>query len=144
LKKASAKISISVCLMLILFTGCGIKGNPVILSNVPDYGLIVKDFMADFLNNEVTLKWDFYNRDNKIDHIVIEKSEVGSAGNECKDCPRTFERIGQMPVKDVVEKNKRFSFADKKVIHGKTYDYRLMLCDDSNICYEGSTIEINI
>jgi hypothetical protein len=144
LKKASAKISLLACLLILTFTGCGIKGNPVILSNVPDYGLIVKNFRADSLSNQVTLKWDFYDRENKIDHIVIEKSEVGSAGNECKDCPRTFERIGQMLVKDVRGKNKRFSFSDKKVIHGKTYDYRLMLCDDSNICYEGSTIEINI
>ncbi len=146
MKKASAKISILACLLILTFTGCGIKGNPVILSDMPDYGLIVKNFRADSLSNEVTLKWDFYDRDNKIDHIVIEKSEVGSAGNECKDCPRTFESIAQIPLKENVKKiseNKNFIFPDKKVIHGKIYNYRLMLCDDANMCYEGNSTEIN-
>ena len=41
----------------------------------------------------------FYDKNGLINSIIIEKSEVGSAGNECKDCPRTFERIGQIPVK---------------------------------------------
>jgi len=50
------------------------------------------------------LKWDFYDKDARISYIDIEKSEVGSAGNECKDCPRTFERIAQVPVKRIGRK----------------------------------------
>jgi hypothetical protein len=148
LKRLSAKISIFACLMMLInFTGCGIKGNPVINSYVPDYRQIVKNVSADSSGDTVILKWDFYYRDYKINYVSIEKSEVGSAGNECKDCPRTFERIGELPVKEAGRNNKEyknFSFTDKKVIHGKTYNYRLMLCDDSNICYESYTTEISL
>jgi hypothetical protein len=147
LKRVSIQISIFVCLvMLINFTGCGIKGNPVIISRVPDYRQNVKNFTAVSSGDELILKWDFCDKDFKINYVVIEKSEVGSAGNECKDCPRTFERAGEVPVKEAGRKNKEcnsFSFTDKKVIHEKTYDYRLMLCDDSNICYKSESTEIN-
>lgn len=147
MKRISVKISVFVCvLMLISFTGCGIKGNPVVKSRVPDSSQIVKNFKADFSGDEVVLKWDFVNKDSEISYIAIEKSEVGSAGNECRDCPRTFEQIAQMPVKEAGEKmkeNNNFDFRDKKIIHGKIYNYRLMLCDESNICYESNSTEIN-
>ena len=92
------------------------------------------------------MKWDFYDKDAKISFIAIEKSEVGSAGNECKDCPRTFERIGHVPVKGIRLENKEsntLSFTDKKVVKGKIYNYRLILCDDAGICLEESAAEIN-
>lgn len=147
MKRASVKISVFACLvMLINFTGCGIKGNPVIKSVVPDYSQIVKNFRADSSGDEVILKWDFFNKDSGINYVAIEKSEVGSAGNECRDCPRTFEPIAQVPVKEDGRKNKEnngFDFTDKKVVHGKIYNYRLMLCDNSNICYESNSTEMN-
>jgi len=147
LKRVSVKISIFACLMILInFTGCGIKGNPVIISNVPDYRQVVKNFRAVSSGDEVILKWDFYDRNFKINYVVVEKSEVGSAGNECKDCPRKFERIGQVPVNKMGRTNEEynsFSFTDKKVIQGKTYNYRLMLCDNFDLCYESNTTEIN-
>jgi hypothetical protein len=147
LKKVPAKYSIFACLMtLILFTGCGLKGNPVSLSSASDHRQIVKNMKAISSEDAVILKWDFYDKDAKISYVDIEKSEVGSAGNECKDCPRTFERLGQVPIKGIRPENKEahaFSFTDKKVVKGKTYNYRLLLCDDSGGCLEGSAAEIN-
>ena len=93
------------------------------------------------------MKWDFYDKDAKISYIDIEKSEVGSAGNECKDCPRTFEKVGLVSVKEMRLENKKtsiLSFTDKQVVLGKIYNYRLMLCDDSSVCLEGAVTEINI
>ncbi len=81
-----------------------------------------------------------------INNISIEKSEVGSAGNECKDCPRTFERIGQYLSRRSVPEDKKiktFNFTDNKVERGKTYNYRLMLCDDGGLCREASGVEVN-
>ena len=117
-------------------------------SRVPDHGQIVKNMEAVSSDNAVILKWDFYDKDSKVTHIAIEKSEVGSAGNECKYCPRTFKRVGQVPVKPLGEDGQKkeyssLSFKDKEVEHGKTYNYRLMLCDDSNVCLESSAAEIN-
>jgi predicted small lipoprotein YifL len=148
LKIVTVKYSIFACLMtLILFTGCGLKGNPVALSTVPDNHQIVQNMKAVSSDDAIILTWDFYDKDSKISYIDIEKSEVGSAGNECKDCPRTFERLGQVPIKRIRPENKEsnmLSFTDKKVAKGKTYNYRLMLCDDSSVCLEGAATEINI
>lgn len=117
-------------------------------SRVPDHGQIVKNMEAVSSDNAVILKWDFYDKDSKVTHIAIEKSEVGSAGNECKNCPRTFKRVGQVPVKPLGEDGQKkeyssLSFKDKEVEHGKTYNYRLMLCDDYNVCLKSSAAEIN-
>ena len=147
MKIVPVKYSIFACLMtLIIFTGCGLKGNPVSLSAVSEQRSIVQNMKAVSSDDVVILKWDFYDKDAKISYINIEKSEVGSAGNECKDCPRTFERLDQVPLQGITPENKEshtLSFTDKKVVHGKTYNYRLMLCDDSGICLEGSAAEIN-
>ena len=148
MKRIPVKYSVVACLMtLILFTGCGLKGNPVALSVASDHRQSVQNMKAVSSGDAVILKWDFYDKDTKINYINIEKSEVGSAGNECKDCPRTFERIAQVPVKGIRPENKesnKLSFTDKKVVKGKTYNYRLMLCDDSSVCLEGAATEINI
>lgn len=139
--------SIFACLMtLILLTGCGLKGNPVALSTGPDHHQIIQNMKAVSSDDAVILTWNFYDKDVKINYVAIEKSEVGSVGNECKDCPRTYERVGQAPMKGIGPEKKEshtLSFTDKKVAKGKTYNYRLMLCDDSGVCLEGSAAEIN-
>ena len=147
LKKVPVKYSIFACLMTVFFfTGCGLKGNPVSLSVASDHQQIVQNMKAVSSGEAVILKWDFYDKDVKINYIAIERSEVGSAGNECKDCPRTFERVGLVPVKEMRAENKKtriLSFTDNKVVRGKIYNYRIMLCDDSGVCLEGAAAEIN-
>lgn len=147
MKRVPVEYNIFACLMiLIIITGCGLKGNPVSLSAVSAHRQIVQNMKAVSSDDAVILKWDFYDKDTKINYIAIERSEVGSAGNECKDCPRTFERLGQVPIKGIRPENQEshtLSFTDKKVVKGKTYNYRLMLCDDSDVCLEGSAAEIN-
>ena len=147
MKKVPVKYSIFACLMtVVFFTGCGFKGNPVSLSAVSDHRQIVQNIRAVSSGDAVILKWDFCDKDLKINYIAIERSEVGSTGNECKDCPRIFERVGLVPVKGIRLENKEFnilSFTDEKVVQGKIYNYRLILCDDSGVCMEGSAAEIN-
>jgi hypothetical protein len=147
LKRVPVKYSVFACLMtLILFTGCGLKGNPVSLSAVSDPREILQNMKAVSSGDAVILKWDFYDKDEKVNYIAIERSEFGSAGNECKDCPRTFERVGLVQVKGIRLENKEsniLSFTGKKVVQGKIYNYRLILCDDSGVCMEGSAAEIN-
>jgi hypothetical protein len=82
LKRVPVKYSIFACLLtLIIFMGCGLKGNPVSLSAVSDHRQIVQNMKAVSSGDAVILKWDFYNKDTKINYIAIERSEVGSAGN---------------------------------------------------------------
>ena len=143
-------VKYSSLVLLVVFanlTGCGVKGNPVILPDVKDTAPIISNFKADSNDSAIILNWDFYSTNSKINHIAIEKSELGSAGNECKECPRTFELIGQVSVKDAKKENKeyiKFSFTDNKVQQGKTYDYRLLICDVYNDCRESIALEINL
>jgi len=147
LKRTQVKYRIYYYLILLIFiVGCGLKGNPVVLSVSPDYQQIVKNLAAVSADEGIVLKWDFFDKSELINSINIEKSEVGSAGNECKDCPRTFELIGRIFVREPVPENKKmkiFNFTDKKVERGKTYNYRLMLCDDGGLCREASGAEVN-
>ncbi len=147
MKKVTAKNSICACLMTVFFfTGCGLKENPVSLSVASDHRQMVQNMKAVSSGDAVILKWDFYDKEEKINYIAVERSEVGSAGNECKDCPRTFERVGIVPLREMRLENKKTSilgFTDKKVVRGKIYNYRLMLCDNSSVCLEGPLAEIN-
>jgi len=147
LKKTPVKYSAFAFLIsLILITGCGLKGNPNAFPAISDNRQIIQNMKAVALDDAVVLKWDFRDKDGRVNYISIEKSEVGSAGNECKNCPRSFERIAQVPIKGIRLKNKEYdalSFTDKKVVRGKIYNYRLMLCDDSGMCLEESAAEIN-
>ena len=97
MRETQEKNSLIACLVLLfVISGCGLKANPAPIQHIIDYRLIVKDMQAIPSDEAVTLKWNFHDTDGKINYINIEKSEVGTAGNECKDCPRTFERINQM------------------------------------------------
>jgi hypothetical protein len=147
LKKAQRKNSVFVCLvLLVVVSGCGLKANPEAMRSITDYKLIVKDMQAIASDEAVILKWNFRDIDGKVNYINIEKSEVGTIGNECKDCPRIFERISQMQIKAIILDNKvssALSYTDKKVVKGRIYNYRLILCEDAGICQEASAAEIN-
>ena len=147
MKITQRKSSLFVCLALVVvISGCGLKANPVPIKSIIDYRLIVKDMQAMPSDEAVILKWNFQDISGKIKYINIEKSEVGSAGNECKDCPRTFESISQIKIKENILDNKvsnALSYTDKKVVKGKIYNYRLSLCDDADICVETSAVEVN-
>lgn len=144
MKKASVKNKVLICLMtLLFFPGCGLKGNPVSSSNVPEYSQAVQNLKATVDNDKaIFLKWNYENKDGRISRIFVERSTVGTAGNECRDCPRTYERIGQMPVKGLTEQLSQ-SFTDKNVILGNSYTYRLILCDDNGICQESAVVDIH-
>lgn len=132
--------------LLVVISGCGLKGNPKPMQSITDYKMIVKDMQAITSDEAVILKWNFQDIDGKVDYINIEKSEVGTAGNECKDCPRTFQKISQMQIKGVILDAKVFSgmsYTDKQVVKGRIYNYRLILCDNAGICRETAVAEIN-
>ena len=145
MKRISVKFSICACLIIIAnFTGCGVKGNPAVLNKEPDDAMIIRNFKAVSSNSAVELQWYCQGKDSKINYIAVEKSEVGSPGNECKGCPRTYERIGQVLLKEVKQEKKEYiSFTDKKITQGRTYNYRLLLCNEFNNCFENAATEID-
>jgi len=129
-----------------ILAGCGFKSNPIPYPAMPDIKPVTSNMEALSLGETVVLNWNFQDKSGLINQINIERSEVGSIGNECKDCPRTFTRIGRINVKEgkPADKEKRaLSYTDVKAQKGKIYNYRLMLCEGNGNCSEASTAEIN-
>jgi hypothetical protein len=145
LKKNQVKNSFLIILLIILM-GCGFKGNPSPYPVMPDRKPVIKNMEALLSGEAVILKWNFQDENGLINYIGIERSEAGTLGNECKNCPRTYTRIGKIPVKAATPADKEqraLSFTDNKVGKGKIYNYRLMLCEENENCSEASTAEIN-
>jgi hypothetical protein len=142
LKKLSVKNKTFITLALILFlTGCGLKSNPEPPMFAPSPGKGEQALTVTSDGNAVVLTWLFQNRDEKINYINIEKSELGSAGNICRDCPRVFHKISQISVQNEINE---YRFTDQGVERGKFYSYRLRLCDEAGVCRESSAKEIEI
>jgi hypothetical protein len=146
LKRNRVKNSSFIIVMLVMFAACGFKGNPVPYSLTPDKKPVINSMEALSMGETVVLRWNFQNKNGLIGYINIERSEVGSPGNECKNCPRTFVGIGRITVKEGKpddREQKAHSFTDVGAVKGNIYDYRLMLCEENGNCSEAATAEIN-
>jgi len=138
--------------LIILFSalfifGCGIKANPVPFVSMVDYRQMISNVNASVQDNSVVLTWQLNDKRSAIKNIYVERSEVGGPGNECVGCPQKYERIGQKEIIPSLLKSaqiKKQSFTDTNVEQGRTYNYRLILCDDAGVCQEKSGAQINL
>ena len=141
MKKVSVKNKTLFGLALIfLVAGCGLKGNPVPSMTAVSQSQEEQKLTASVAENAVVLTWQLQDAAGKISHINIEKSVLGSAGNTCRDCPRVFEKVAQLPVKKY---HQEYRLSDASVKKGKIYSYRLKLCDEAGVCRESQTVEID-
>jgi hypothetical protein len=144
LKARQNKFLIS--LLLVFFAvGCGIKSDPVPLVSMIDYRQMISNVNASVQDNSVVMTWQLNDRRSAIKNIYVERSEVGGPGNECVGCPLKYERIGQKEIIPSLLKSaqiKNQSFTDTNVEQGKTYNYRLILCDEAGVCQEKSGAQI--
>ncbi len=135
-----------ISLLLVLFAvGCGIKSDPVPLVSMIDYRQMISNVNASVQDNSVVMTWQLNDKRSAIKNIYVERSEVGGPGNECVGCPLKYERIGQKEIIPSLLKSaqiKNQSFTDTNVEQGKTYNYRLILCDDAGVCQEKSGAQI--
>ena len=146
MKKIPGGNSFLLITLVIILTGCGFKGNPAPYPALPDRKPVIKNMEALSMEKAVVLRWNFQDKYGLINDIGVERSEFGTPGNECKNCPRTFARIGQIIVKadkSADKEQRALSFTDTDVVKGKIYSYRLMLCEGNGNCSEASTVEIN-
>ncbi len=129
----------------VVLSGCGIKNNPVPSVSMVDYRPLVGNIMATPQEDGVLLSWELNDKKVAIRNIYIERSQPGAAGNECPGCPQTFERMGRLRVERLLlprEQLKKMSFTDKKVEKGKMYNYRLLLCDEADVCQDKPAAQI--
>lgn len=145
MKKTKSKIFV-MAMALIVFSGCGIKSNPVPAVSLADYRSLVGNIQAVSKDDAVLLSWELNDKKGAINNIFIERSRPGEAGSECPGCPQAFERIGHIQIDRPWfsrEQVRKFDYADKKAEKGKTYNYRLMLCDEAGVCQDKSAAQIN-
>ncbi len=146
MKNNPVKNSFLILMLVVAFTACGLKGNPVPYPPLPDKKPAVKNMEAAAAADGVALKWSLQDKYGLIDKIGIEKSELGTPGNECRTCPRTFSRIGQITLSKEKFAEKQLqvlNYTDSDVVKGKVYTYRLMLCEGDGNCSEASQVEID-
>ncbi len=144
MKRGKSKKLIIITLVIIL-CGCGIKSNPVPSVSMVDYRPLVVNILAAPQDDAVVLSWELSDKKGAIRNIYIERSQPGTSGNECPGCPQTFERMGQLRIERLLltrEQLKQMSFTDKKVEKGKTYNYRLILCDEADVCQDKPAAQI--
>ena len=143
LRKVSAKNKILWGLVFALFiAGCGLKANPVPQASVGASHQAQQKLTVSADGNAVLLVWQLQNQSGTR-YMNIERSKLGSAGNICRDCPRTFERMGRLPVEDAKKMNQAYRFVDLLAQKGSLYSYRLKLCDEAGECRESQTVEID-
>ena len=131
-----------ITVLFLLLAGCGLKANPVPLVSA-DLPMPVADKLAaKAKENAIVLTWMLNDPAGRIRYIDITRSRLGSPGNVCKDCPGTFEKIGQFRVDD--PKKSEYSYTDFLAEKGQTYRYRLNLCDDADLCNESQTVDENM
>lgn len=144
MKKNFVKLSCSFCLLLMILclTGCGLKGNPVLsasgISTVPA-SQSEKKMGVNISENGIVLTWRFHDPKGELRYMNIERSRLGSPGNTCRTCPRTFEQIGQVTAKS---EKAEYKFTDLNVEKGNVYSYRLKICSEIGFCRESQIMEI--
>jgi len=144
LKKGLVKNKILFGIVLILLmAGCGLKANPVSPASAVSQNHDGQKLTVSADGKAIVLTWQLQNQAGMLSHINIEKSKLGSAGNICRDCPRTFEKIGQLQVLNTKNEKNEYRFADLLVEKKEIYSYRLKLCDEAGVCRESQTVEID-
>ena len=137
MKRLSFGNKIILGLMIILMAaGCGLKANPspVVSKEDPEQKNIKLGIV--YQDDAIILTWPAVKRAYR--HIIVEKSELGSAGNVCKDCPRTFTGIADLPA------GNENRYVDRLVEKNKSYSYRLKMCEDSGYCWQSQIVETDI
>ncbi len=143
MKKSSAGNKIALAaLCALLIAGCGLKANPVPLASTGARSQAGQALAVSAESGEAVLNWRLESAD-RVRYTLVERSTLGSTGNICRDCPRTFEPINRLEAANAGESRLEYRFSDSSVEKGKTYSYRLQLCDAAGVCRESQTVEID-
>lgn len=132
-------------MILLMLVSCGVKGNPVPYSVAAGAKPRIINLQGVASADRVELKWNILDLSKSVEFIDIERSDAGSGGNECKDCPALYDKIGQLSLRENDYRSNQkgnLLFTDRNIVKGKIYNYRITMCRENKVCWEPQTIEI--
>jgi len=143
LKRSSAgNKTVLLVLCVFMLAGCGLKADPVPPASSGVQNGAHQTLAVSAEKDAAVLHWRLASS-GRIRYMIVERSTLGTRGNVCRDCPRTFEPIDRMAADDAGKSGREYRFSDLSVEKGKTYSYRLQLCDEGDVCRESQTVEID-
>ena len=125
------------------FAGCGLKANPSPPESAHQPQTPVQVLNVTAGENAARLYWRMDGALKKAGFVSIEKSVLGSGGNICRNCPRTYETIAQLMLSGVRSGENEYTYIDSAVERGKVYSYRLKICDRGGACFESQAAELD-
>ena len=123
-------------MVVLLAAACGLKADPVPYGVADAVERAQPPLSASQQQGAVELAWPAPGAG--VRRIAVEKSETGTPGNACRDCPRTYTKIAEL----TPENENRFR--DTEVAKGKNYRYRLELCDETGTCRQSQAVDIDL
>ena len=127
----------------VFMAGCGLKANPAPPVPLAHERVTRQALSVSAAANAARLSWRVDNVEGRSGIISIEKSVLGSHGNVCRQCPRTFETIEQVMLSGALSGEDEYTYIDSDVERGKVYSYRLKICDRSGTCFLSQDAELD-
>lgn len=142
-RSAAASIIFSLALACFIF-GCGLKANPVPRMPLPATDDNPAGFRAVVADKSIILVWKPGKTDETLRFVEIERSALGKTETVCRECPRTYERIGEWSIAPAFGRTQEYKYADSDVEKGHLYSYRLSLCRDEGICRMSQVLDVEM
>lgn len=121
--------------LALLFTGCGLKGDPV--PSKTKLPAPIADLSAAASRAGVLLGWSVAEPFEKIGAFQLLRSETVRPEETCPECPQDYRRYKTLPAGDIGlrrEGERRYSYVDADVHAGHFYSYRIVVCDRAGFC----------
>lgn len=138
--RAWGRLTAGLLLAILIFTGCGKKGDPL----PPRVSLpVVSDLAAGSAPERVVLTWTVAQRTGKIGGFKILRSVTPRGADACPGCPQDYRPFRHVMLGDerlTREGGGSFRYVDTEVRAGGYYSYRVAVCDGSRHCGEASNV----
>jgi hypothetical protein len=148
MRKRQGRLTLGVALILIMFLvqGCGLKANPAPRWIQPLK--LVTDIRLQEEAGGIFIQWRIPEQSLPLTQFQITRSESGTQGQSCPDCPQGEVRIADLmsgEQKLVIVGARVFGYQDTDVKPGRLYRYRVVGCDRTGSCSEASApVELSV
>jgi hypothetical protein len=119
------RLTLLLAILLVLVTGCGKKGPPVLSGQVPSPA--AGDLAAQIRSGELLLTWslpDTPPRGSRPSSYIVYRFRTPTAAPFCADCPLLFKRVTEVPVPGDAATGARLRYTEA-LVSGYRYFYKV-------------------